>query len=245
MLKYFLVVLIAVGSFFGEVASAESEVMSSHEQSLNRLNLNQLEYDQDGYLASTGTDSFWTIDLNQTRADSCYLSFDASFKEAASRPRIFELFWSTKPNAFSKNSKAFIVITPEQMAADNRFVVPLCKLYGFSGNLNKPSMQANLSGIRFDYPPNEQLAIKFHRIELFSRADIEAFDQGESIHLEPIERISSAAYTSADVFVTKLVFAFEDGIVRLGRDKVFLIFWLISLSALTFLFIRSFLTAGR
>lgn len=245
MFKYFLVVLVAVGAFFAQDANAKSEVASSQEQLLNRLNLNQLELDQDGYLASTGTDSFWTIEVNRTRADSCYLSFDASFKEVANRPRIFELFWSTKPNAFSKNGKAFIVITPEQMAAGKRFVVHLCKLYGFSGNLNTPNMQANLAGIRFDYPPNEQLAIKFDRIEVISRADFEAFDRGESIHLEPIERVSPAAYTSADVFVTKLVFAFEDGLVRLGRDKVFLIFWLISLSALTFLFIRSFLTAGR
>ena len=205
--------------------------------------LKDFDEDEFGYLRNTGSDSFLIINnLDLTRQQACNLHLEMHFQEALFRPAVFEVFWAINNHGFMESQKGFFIINQAHTAATHSFVVPLCKLYHFSGNLNRPDYQRNITGLRLDYPGNKFVSVKFNTIELLSNEQAkQLFEQNkDAIKVEPYERVAARAFTSLDAILPKLVFTFEDGLARLSVDKGFLITWLLLIAGLLFLLLRSF-----
>lgn len=211
--------------------------------------LKDITKDDQNYLSNTSGDGFFTIGgLDLPRGQACGLSLTLNFKEGFEKPAIFEIFWRTKKTNYSERQKAFFIINQEDSKQTKTYLVPLCKLYNFSGNLNQPVQQGNISGLRFDYPGNKKLAIKFEAIELLNS---ESFDKllknqsSEHVLLGAYERIEPRSFTSLDVIIPKLLFSFEEGLGRLTKDMAFFVFWLLLIIGLTLLIVRSFIREYR
>ncbi|NND81898.1 MAG: hypothetical protein HKN50_05670 [Gammaproteobacteria bacterium] len=206
--------------------------------------LRNLERDKDGFLANVGSDGYLVLtELNKSRDQACGLLLDLEFKAPMARPGIFDIFWRSAGQGFSESRKAFVIINQTLSTERTRFFIPLCKLYQFSGNLNRPSEQGNLDALRIDFPGNKDVAIKFHAIELLDGSAmlqrLETMPVDERL-LEPYERVSAGAFTSLDVAVPKLYFAFKEGLHRLTLDRIFLVVWLLIILLLFGLLLRSF-----
>ena len=209
------------------------------------LELRNLVVDADGFLVNTSSDGYLTMGgMNLPRTQACHLLLDVEFKQAMFRPGLFEVFWATDPAAFGEGQKAQVLISHKDTVGPKVFVIPLCKLYGFSGNLSEPNLQRNLVGLRLDYPYNREIGLRFNSIKLLSHqelADLTALNAQTITYLEPYERLSGRAFTSFDVVIPKLYFSFEDGLRRLSGDLPFLLVWLSLIAALMVLILRSFL----
>jgi len=200
--------------------------------------LTRLEEDSEGFLRNTSKDSYFSMEgLNAPRDQACNLKFSLDFKETLSRPALFEIFWAVADKGFKEAQKASFVVSHLDSTQPNSFIVPLCKLYNFSGNLNIPEYQGNISRLRFDFPSNRVLSVKFSDLELLTNADAR---NRQGILVEPYERIVGKSFTSLDAIIPKLIFAFEQGLKRLTIDKVFLVFWLLLILGLLSLIIRSY-----
>lgn len=202
--------------------------------------LKDLSGDEQGFLANTSTDGFLVMGgLDLPRQQACYLLLELEFKQPMFRPGMFEIFWAVTPNAFSEAQKARVMLSHKDTNQANTFVVPLCKLYGFSGNLSAPHYQQNIVGLRLDYPMNRDIAIKISRFELLSNDALQELMQDtEWVVLEPFERLSGGAFRSFDVVIPKVFFGVEDGLKRLGQDWPFLVFWLLLILSAIGLLIR-------
>lgn len=209
----------------------------------NSISFNELETDLDGYLRNTSSDSYFVIDdLDLSREQSCGLSFRMSFRKPLDKPTIFDIYWRTAKLGFSEANKAFFIVNNVDSTLPTDYIVPLCKLHGFSGNVNKSALQENISSIRLDYPSDKFISVKFDNLELIDSKAVSLISKSSSDEikfLEPYERVSASAFTSLDVVIPKLFFSFEHGIKRLGSDVGFLVFWLLLLGLLMFLLIRS------
>ena len=213
----------------------------------DQYHLRDFEEDAQGFLTNTGNDSFIVIDnLDLPRQQACNLLLSLDFKETFERPGLFELFWSVKTGVFRERQKGRFIINQSDTTQANSFLIPLCKLYNFSGNLNVPDYQRNITGFRLDYPGNKKVSIRFNTIAFLSTTQANEFlKNNDVITLEPYERVNGQSFTSLDSIIPKILFAFEDGLKRLTIDKGFLIFWLLVIASLIFLLLRSFLTSSK
>ncbi len=186
--------------------------------------------DRQGFLTNTSRDGFFKVSgLDLTRDNACFLAMEIEFSEPILRPALFEFFWATKPNAFAEQRKARFLINHKTSGEPSLYLIPLCKLYGFSGNLDMPLRQTNISSVRLDYPMNRTVGLKFHQATLLSSDVGEALlneKASEIVLIEPYERVIASSFRSLDVILPKLYFSFEDGARRLGADIGFLLFWL-------------------
>ena len=204
-----------------------------------------LEENENGYWQNTSRDSFIVfnnIDLN--RAQMCVLVIKLEFAQAPSSASLFDSYWRAAGAGFSESQKGSFIISHKQAQNNNTYAIPLCKLYGFSGNLDQPNLQKNIDTFRLDYPSNKNMAIKFDSLAFISHAQLSELPD-TVIMLEPYERISGRSFTSLDVIIPKLFFAFQEGLKRLSQDITFLIFWLVIIVLLTSLILRSFIRPAR
>lgn len=227
------------------VCSAQLGVAHSTELNIKESNLRNLEMDEQKFLQNIGGDghlSFRGLELRRDQA--CAISMDLTFSEPMSRAAVFEVFWHTAGSGFSERHKAAFLINQKDTHQSQRFIVPLCKLFHYSGNINQPAGQKSIAGIRIDYPSNRTIAIRFDSLQLLDAVQTNTLllqrPAGVKF-LEPYERLSPAAFTSMDVVLPKLFFAFEEGLNRLWQDKAFLIFWLLLICLLFALILRSVL----
>lgn len=210
----------------------------------NNYQLNDLLEQDDGFLSNTDGDSYIVInELDMTRDKACNLLLTLTFKDPLSQPSLFRIFWSIQGGQFRGVQSGQFLINHADTLEQNTFLIPLCKLYNFSGNLNIPDYQKNIDGFRINYPAHKKISIAFNAIEFLSHKQLierETNQDFQVITLEAYERIRGQSFTSLDAIIPKLLFAFQDGLNRLGRDKGFLFFWLLLISSLVFLFVRSF-----
>lgn len=206
----------------------------------------ELEIKAGGFMRNTGSDSYFTFrDLNVRRELACAIKMDLEFAEPMYRPGLFEVFWhNTEGGGFRESLKAFFIVNQEDSKSRKEFIIPLCKLFHYSGNMNNPTLQSMLGGLRIDYPSNKDISIKLHSIELLDAQqmmDLLSNTPDNLVILEPYERLHPGPATSLDVMVPKLLFIFEEGLSRLWVDKGFLFTWLLLILALKILILRSFL----
>lgn len=204
------------------------------------LQYKQMDIDNEGYVANTTADSYLVLGgFDLPRDKACYLVLDAEFKQPMFRPGLFEAFWAVNPGAFSENQKARFLISHKRTESRHLFVVPLCKLYSFSGNIDKPNSQKNIVGLRFDYPMNRDIGLKIHKLDLISLTELTPLlAEQQVIELEPFERLSGKPFTSLDVAVPKVYFGLEHGWKRLTQDWPFMIVWLTMIFGLLILMIK-------
>ena len=236
-----LILICLVCSFAASAdVSRQADIVNPNKLDLSSWQLKDLVLDDAGFLVNTSTDGFFkTSGLNLPRNQACYFLMDLAFKEPLFRPAMFELFWSTSPDAFAESQKARFLIGHEDTEQPARFIVPLCKLYRFSGNLNSPNLQENIKGLRFDFPVNRTVGLKISEFRLLSGDELESVG-ADAVWLEPYERIPGKAFVSKDAVIAKLFFGLEDGLKRLSNDLGFLIFWLILIAGCIVLIIRSY-----
>lgn len=204
--------------------------------------------DTQGFISNTSGDGFFVLNnVNLSRDQMCGLLLTIEFQQAPQRASIFDVYWRTAQAGFSESQKGFFIINQSDAANKNQYLVPLCKLFSFSGNLNQPFLQANITALRLDFPPNKTTTVRFEAIEFLSTQAV--LDRTESsadiIKLEPYEAVSAQSFTSLDVIIPKLVFAFEHGLQRLLQDVPFLVFWLLLILFLKVLILRSFVRQIR
>ena len=126
-----------------------------------------LKVDEQGFMRNTNSDGYFTFrDLDLRRDQACAMRLDMEFDKPMSRPGLFEVFWHEPKAGFRESMKGFVLINPADTAERKVFVIPLCKLFHYSGNINKAHLQAGVAGLRLDYPSNKDIGIKFHSIEL-------------------------------------------------------------------------------
>lgn len=196
-----------------------------------------------GYISNTTGDGYLVLNnINLNRAQMCGLQISLEFKETPQRATVFDLYWRTAQTGFSESQKSFFMINQKEAANKNTYIVPLCKLFSFSGNLNQPLQQANIIALRFDYPPNKDIALRIENIQFLDSETLsrESYGASEVIIVEPYERVSADSFTSLDVIIPKLIFAFEEGLKRLSSDVPFLIFWLVLIFLLKGLILLSY-----
>ena len=219
------------------------------ELTIEQSQLRNLVIDSDGYIKNTSGDGYMSFrGLNLSRAQACGIKLDLEFKSPMIRPAIFEVFWHTPNEGFSEKKKSFVIVNQADTVERREYVIPLCKLYHFSGNLNQGLRQAEIAGLRFDYPTKRTTEIKFHSISTLNGEELLSIVQQSAPHisvLEPYERVDARSFTSLDVIVPKLFFAFEEGLKRLSYDKVFTFSWLLMMLAILVLIVRSYLRQHR
>ncbi len=225
------------------IKAAVADLINAKAAPLN-FKFKELKTDDQDFVINTSTDSFFTIGgLDLPRSQACNLVLDLEFKDAMFRPGLFEVFWAVDPGAFGEAQKARFLISHENTGDATVFNIPLCKLYSFSGNLSEPHHQRNIVGLRFDYPMNRDVAIKFNQIKLLNRAELTDFKQtlsAEPVVLEPYERLSGSSFRSLDVVIPKVYFGIEGGLNRLSNDLPFLVFWLFLIGLFLVLIVRRF-----
>lgn len=251
-----LIVSIVVG--FLTIATSFSnakETISTKPDSLAQVNtvltdnrvLTNLAVDDQGFTYNTSSDGFISMGgFDLPRSQACNLLLDFDFKEPMFRPGLFEVFWASDPGAFGEQQKARFLISHKHTSKPTLFVIPLCKLYSYSGNLNQPHHQRNIVGLRLDYPMNRVISIKLNQIRLYSNAEFAKFEQTQQrngvtiIPLEPFERLSGTDFRSFDVAIPKVYFGIENGLSRMTNDLPFLLFWGLILLLFIILFVRSY-----
>ena len=185
---------------------------------------------ESGYLKNTGSDGYIVLDqINLNRYQLCGLELDIEFLDPMSKPGIFEIFWRTNKTDFGERNKAFVIINQDTSKTRSTYLVPLCKLYHFSGNLNNKLGQSIIKGLRIDFPSNKRIAIKIHSIHFRDANSTSSMLKQESsnmIILEPYERVKATSFTSIDVVLPKLFFAVQEGLKHLIADIGFFIFWI-------------------
>lgn len=213
------------------------------ELQVKQKNLRNLSMDQDGFIKNISTDGYLSFrDLNQSRSDMCGVQLDLEFKSGLSKPAIFEIFWHSMNAGFSEQRKAFVIVNHRDADQRRTFLIPLCKLYHFSGNVNQAAHQNRIGGLRIDFPANRITELKFHSIVTVSADELAqsfAQDSANTTMLEPYERVNARAFTSFDVILPKLYFALEEGLTRMKYDKVFTLVWALLIFSLLGLIIRS------
>jgi hypothetical protein len=207
------------------------------------LRYRNIEVTEQGFLRNQGSDGYLVLkNLNVRRDQACALKMDIEFESPMQRPGLFEVFWHGPESGFSEQQKAFVIISHANTLQRTTFIIPLCKMYHYSGNLNKPNQQSIISSLRLDFPSNRTIAIKWHSLEVLNAQQM--MDQlkntpQENIVLEPYERVRAESFLSFDVALPKLYFALEEGWNRLQVDILFLLFWLGLIFALLVLIVRS------
>ncbi len=213
---------------------------------LKGLKLKELKFDEAGFLKNTSTDGFFTLQgFDLPRGQACNLLLDLEFAQPLFRPAMFEIFWSTSSGAFAESQKARFLVNHQQTIEPTRFILPLCKMYRFSGNLNSPNLQRNITGFRFDFPVNRTVSLKISRFSPLSATELESAlteTVNTTVFLEPYEKIPGRGFTSIDVVMAKVFFALEDGLSRLAGDRWFLLFWLTMILICLLLLVRSFVS---
>jgi len=242
-------------SLFLFVACAlSSTALALNEQNTALLNaahadMKDLQVIGDDFIANTGSDGFLIFrDVEMSRDQACGIELDIEFKSAMPRPGIFEIFWRSAEQGFSEQRKAFVIINQSHTQARQRFMIPLCKLYHYSGNLNQPERQSIINALRFDYPTNKEIALRFHSIRLIDAETMNGQlqqSEPEIVILEPYERVSARSFASFDVALPKLYFAYEEGLQRISQDKPFLVVWLVMIAGLIVPMLRSVLRKER
>ncbi|NNC99474.1 MAG: hypothetical protein HKN85_04775 [Gammaproteobacteria bacterium] len=209
------------------------------------LRLKDIAENDSGFLTNTGSDGFITLaNVDRTREQLCGLELKLEFLQALERPALFEIFWRTRDSGYSERNKGFFIINQEDSKSTTRYLLPLCKMFHYSGNINNGQRQAPIHGLRIDYPGNKTVSIKFHSLAFLDAritSQLLAGGPSEMIILEPYERIEAKAFTSMDVALPKLLFALEQGLGRITRDLAFLIFWLSLMGGLVLVIVRSWL----
>lgn len=226
---------------FLSVANVHAFVAS---EQYSEIEYKDLSTNPQGYLTNTTGDGFLVLNnIELNRAQMCGLMLTLEFQQAPERASIFDVYWRTAKTGFSESQKGFFVINQTDAATKNSYLVPLCKLFNFSGNLNQPQQQANITGFRFDYPANKTLALRIESIKFLSSEAMAKLEESgtDAIVVEPYERISARSFTSLDVIIPKLIFAFEEGLKRFTKDGPFLVFWLVLILILKLLILRSFM----
>ena len=216
---------------------------------LEQAQMRNLERDPQGYIRNQNNDGFITFrQLKLSREQACAIKIDLEFKQAMFRPGIFEIFWHAPNEGFSEQNKAFVIINHRDSQKRKSYVIPLCKLFHFSGNINRSQGQGPIAGLRIDYPAKRITEIKFHSIETMTSDElftlIKQADPQIRV-LEAYERVNAKSFTSFDVIVPKLFFAYEEGLKRLTYDKVFTFVWLLMMFSLLVLIVRSVLRQQR
>ena len=224
------------------VASDVAESVSDDKP--GAIALRNLVHDGEGFLTNTSSDGFLMLgNVDLPRSQACYVLLDMEFKDPMFRPGLFELFWAIDPRAFSEAQKTRFLISHEDSVGANTFVLPLCKLYRFSGNLNSPNFQRNIVGIRLDYPMNRTISLKINSMTLMDGGEYREFlnkTDAPPIRLEPFENLPGKAFTSFDTIVPKVYFGIENGLKRLLADVPFLVVWLFIIFVFLGLIVRSF-----
>ena len=243
MSRLIVLALLLPFSFFSHAEIAVSEELKNSiafDSKALAVDYRYMDVDDRGYVSNATTDSYLILNgFNLPRDRACYLLMDAEFKEPMFRPGLFEAFWAVYPGAFSEKQKARFLISHKNTNSRTVFVVPLCKLYSFSGNLNSPRYQRNIVGLRLDYPMNRTIGLKIHRLDLIGLNELTTLKQeSEIVELEAFERLSGKPFTSLDVAIPKIYFGLESGWKRLSQDLPFLIVWLMMIFGLLFLLIR-------
>ena len=242
MLRTFKYVLIrsltcVVASFFfafSAFALVPNEVFSD-------VQLRNLVENERGFLENTSSDGHIILtNMTLTREQMCGVIFSIEFENTPLKPSLFDVYWRTTKHGFTEGQKATFIISHQSAAQKNQYLLPMCKLYGFSGNVNSPEKQANVTGFRIDYPPNKDLSLKITDLSFIDSNFLSA-DNNNAIVLEPYERVSAKSFASFDVVMPKLIFAFEEGLKRMTADKLFLVFWLILIFVLKCLVLLSFM----
>ncbi|MDB4511946.1 hypothetical protein N9060_00645 [Arenicella sp.] len=201
---------------------------------------NNLTMDSEGFISNTNSDGHLVLNnITLTRSQMCGLSLVLEFKQPLRKAAVFDLYWRTAKTGFSETQKAFFIISPKDAQNKNSYVIDMCKLYNFSGNLNKPLLQGNIVSLRLDYPPNKNLSLRIEDIKLLDTLLI-AQDKLAGLSIEPHEVVPRESFTSADVIIPKLIFSFEEGVKRFSKDLPFLIFWLSLIFLLNCLLLSSF-----
>lgn len=245
MVRVFCILMLSVvtGSVWALSPAAANRLDIANAQ------LHNLTATADGFLANVGSDGYLTFrGLDLRRDQACGITLDLEFRTPLERPGIFEFFWRSAEQGFAEQRKAFVIINQADTLERHKFMIPLCKLYHYSGNLNLPERQARIEGLRLDYPANKDIELKFHAIDLLSAVEMNELIRSRTLDpliLEPYERVSANSFTSFDVALPKFYFAFEEGLHRLGRDKAFLVVWLVMIIGLLLLMLRSVLRQKR
>ena len=188
-----------------------------------------IEIDGD-YLSNINSDGYIIInDIDLPRSKVCSLLISLEFKSPMKRPGVFDVYWKTKEHGFTEQQKGFFIISHKDTITPKHFVIPLCKLYNFSGNLNRPEFQQNIDSIRFDYPASKNISLKINKIEFLTNIETQLLlnktTTVEYLVVEPYEWITGKSFTSLDLIMPKLMFALEDGVRKIIKDIPFLIFW--------------------
>ena len=227
------------------ICSAANAFIQSEQ--FSEFSLNDIEADQQGFMQNTSGDGFIVLNgIELNRSQMCGLALTMEFKQAPFRATIFDIYWRTANVGFSESQKSFFIVNQEDTSSRNSYLIPLCKLYNFSGNLNQPQNQANITALRIDYPSNKNLSIRFDQLRFLDTLTMNALLEDENnIVLEPYERIAGPAFTSFDVIIPKLIFAFDEGLKRFTKDLPFLFFWISVIALLKGLMLWSYVRQFR
>ena len=204
------------------------------------VQLRNLVENERGFLKNTSNDGHIILsNMMLTREQMCGVIFSIEFENTPLKPSLFDVYWRTSKHGFREGQKATFIISHQSAVQKNQYLLPMCKLYGFSGNVNSPEKQANVTGFRIDYPANKDLSLKITDLAFTDSKSLS--DIKNTIVLEPYERVSAKSFASFDVVIPKLIFAFEEGLKRMTADKLFLVFWLFLIFVLKCLVLLSFM----
>lgn len=212
-------------------------------QTVTDFQYRNINIDEQSYLNNTTNDGHVIVDnLNFTRDQMCGVLLSIEFRRVPLRATLFDVYWRTAKTDFSENQKGFFFINQENASTPNKYLLPLCKLFNFSGNLHNSSLQDNITGFRLDFPPNKDVVLRIQSVEFLNNQEIYNFigDNPDVVTTEVYERIQARSFTTLDVIIPKLIFAFEEGLQRLYKDVSFLVFWLLIIFLLKILLLGSF-----
>jgi hypothetical protein len=234
-----------VSLLFGHALMNTSVALELSEDLVTRgaVRHSNIEITEQGFLRNKGSDGYLIFDnLNVRRDQACAIKMAIEFKNPMLRPGLFEIFWHAPGSGFNERQKAFVIVSHADTDEQTTFIIPLCKMYHYSGNLNNPRGQSKVAALRLDFPTNRTIALKLHSLQLLNaqqmRTQLQSTAKG-SVILEPYERIRAESFLSFDVALPKLYFAIEEGWSRLQVDISFLLFWLGLILALVMLIVRS------
>ena len=234
-----LLVLMIVNCCFSGVAHA-----LQISQPVTDFQFRNINSDDQGYLSNTTNDGHLILgDLNLTRDQMCGILLSIEFKVTPLRATLFDVYWRTAKTDFSENQKGFFFINQDDARKPSKYLLPLCKLFNFSGNLHNASLQNNITGFRLDFPPNKDVVLRIQSIDFLNAQGMVNVvnENSDIVTTEVYERIQARSFMTLDVIIPKLIFAFEEGLQRLYKDVPFLMVWLLIIFLLKLLLLGSFI----
>ena len=183
----------------------------------------QLKTKANGFTVNTGGDAYFVIqNLEIPRASIRAIRLEFEVEKKLTRPILMEFFWRSATLGFSEHEKAMFVVNPNNVSNEYDIILPIYKLYNFSGNLNYGVYQEPVIQFRIDYPMLHKVSMKFENIEYFADNN---YPQGSTV-MELHETIAADNFLNGDVIVPKFIDLFVTGLKKFTQDWLFTLFWL-------------------